>query len=70
MDWKTFEASMKEYPKWFRYLYFFLLVALCHGCNSIVLSHSEGTTSDLVDENLTPTTDINASPTLNFTKDF
>lgn len=42
---------MKESPKWFKYLYFGLLFLLNSGCTfSIIMTHSEGSGSDAIEE--------------------
>lgn len=50
---------MKDYPKWFKYLYCGILFLCNSGCTySIIMNHTEGTASDMVDETQ------DASPTI------
>ena len=56
---------MKAYPKWFRYLYFGILFLINSGCTySIIMNHTEGSATDLVDETQDASPDISPTVTL------
>jgi hypothetical protein len=67
MAWKTYQKLMKAHhvPVWFKYLYYGLLMGVNAGCTySVVMNHTEGEASDVVDTNQTASPDVSPEITL------